>query len=71
MLNPGKTEVNFLGSKSQLNNVDPYVNRVDSFPFEPKTAMRNLGLILDPDLSLEPYIRNVTKVSFFSSKEYC
>ena len=66
MLNSDKTEVMLVGSQNQLKgNVGLHELDPCSLSSKLKLEIKSLGVILDPDLSLETHIREVTKVSFY------
>ncbi|KAL3045386.1 hypothetical protein OYC64_013622 [Pagothenia borchgrevinki] len=58
-LNSNKTELLLIGKTPNLTLT------IDGTPVSPSTQARNLGVIFDPTLSLEPHIRQVVKTSFF------
>ncbi|KAK5918790.1 hypothetical protein CgunFtcFv8_022743 [Champsocephalus gunnari] len=64
-LNSNKTELLLIGSKSTLSKTPNLTFTIDGTPVSPSIQARNLGVIFDPTLSLEPHIRHVVKISFF------
>ncbi|XP_034065138.1 protein polyglycylase TTLL10-like isoform X2 [Gymnodraco acuticeps] len=64
-LNSNKTELLLISSKSTLSKTHNLTVTIDGTPVSPSTQARNLGVIFDPTLSLEPHIRQVVKTSFF------
>ncbi len=60
LLNSGKTEILLTGP----NNSSNYYLQLDGCPVTSSTV-KNLGVILDSNLSFEKHISNVTKTAFF------
>ncbi len=63
LLNSDKTEILFIGPNSTQNLLD-YNLQLDGCNVTTSTV-KNLGVILDSNLSFENHISNVTKTSFF------
>ncbi|XP_034743250.1 laminin subunit gamma-1 [Etheostoma cragini] len=64
-LNSNKTEFLLIGSKSTLCKANNPTLIIDGTIVSPSPQARNLGVIFDSTLSLEPHIRQVIKTSFF------
>ncbi|XP_035507072.2 uncharacterized protein LOC118320408 [Scophthalmus maximus] len=64
-LNSDKTEFLFIGSKSTLSKIKNPTLTIDSTTVSPSPQARNLGVIFDSTLSLEPHIGHIVKTSFF------
>ncbi|XP_033986678.1 scavenger receptor cysteine-rich type 1 protein M130-like, partial [Trematomus bernacchii] len=65
-LNSNKTELLLIGSKSTLSKTPNLTLTIDGTPASPSTQARNLGVIFEPTLSLEPHIRQVIHLSQFA-----
>uniref|UniRef100_A0A8C5A3Y9 Reverse transcriptase domain-containing protein n=1 Tax=Gadus morhua TaxID=8049 RepID=A0A8C5A3Y9_GADMO len=65
-LNSNKTELLLIGSKSTLSKLaNPPTLTIDGTTVSPSPQARNLGVIFDSTLSLEPHIRHTVKTSFY------
>ncbi|XP_074496848.1 uncharacterized protein LOC141770897 [Sebastes fasciatus] len=64
-LNSDKIELLLIGSKSTLSKTNNLTLSIDGTSVSPSPQARNLGVILDPTLSLEPHIRQLVKISFY------
>ncbi|KAK5933148.1 hypothetical protein CgunFtcFv8_004799 [Champsocephalus gunnari] len=64
-LNSNQTELLLIGSKSTLSKVTDITLTIDGSIVSPSNQARNLGVIFDPTLSLEPHIRQTVKTSLF------
>ncbi len=64
-LNKEKTEVIALGNKDEVLKVDAYL---DSKGQTTKNQLKNLGLILETDLSFSSHVKAVTKSAYFHFK---
>ncbi|XDV14209.1 hypothetical protein PO909_002386 [Leuciscus waleckii] len=64
-LNSDKTEFLLICSKSTLGKINNPTLIIDGTIVFPSPQARNLGVIFDSSLSLEPHIRHVIKTSFF------
>jgi len=64
-LNPAKTEVIWLGSSRRLaqSPADPLILLGASI--QPVSCVRDLGVVVDQDLSLASHVSHVTSVCFF------
>ncbi|KAK0142225.1 hypothetical protein N1851_020112 [Merluccius polli] len=64
-LNSDKTKLFLIGSKSTLSRINNPTLTIDGTTVSPSSQACNLGVILDPTLTLEPHIRQVVKSSFY------
>ncbi|XP_078126476.1 uncharacterized protein LOC144530683 [Sander vitreus] len=64
-LNSDKTEFLLIHSKSTLSKINNPTLTIDGTIVSLSPQARNLGVIFDSTLSLEPHIRHVIKTSFF------
>ncbi len=64
LLNSDKTEILLIGPKNSTQNLLDYNLQLDGCPVTSCTV-KNLGVILDSNLSFEKHISNVTKTGFF------
>ncbi len=64
LLNSDKTEILLIGSKNSTQNLLDYNLHLDGCTVTSFTV-KNLGVILDSNLSFENHISNVTKTAFF------
>ncbi len=64
LLNSDKTEILLIGPKNSTHNLLDYNLHLDGCPVTSSTG-KNLGVILDSNLSFENHIFNVTKTTFF------
>ncbi len=64
LLNSDKTEILLIGPKNSTQNLLDYNLQLDGCPVTSSTV-KNLGVILDSNLSFEKHISNVTKTAFF------
>ncbi|XP_077103334.1 uncharacterized protein LOC143756659, partial [Siphateles boraxobius] len=64
-LNSNKTEFLLIGSKSTLSKTNNITLTIDDTIVSPSPQARNLGVVFDSTLSLEPHICHVIKTSFF------
>ncbi|XP_077936617.1 uncharacterized protein LOC144383352 [Gasterosteus aculeatus] len=64
-LNSDKTQLLLIGSKSTLTKTNNLTLNIDGISVSPSHQARNLGVIFDSTLSLEPHIRQLVKISFF------
>ncbi len=64
LLNSDKTEILLIGPKNSTQNLLDYNLQLDGCPVTSSTV-KNLGVILDSNLSFEKHISNVTKTGFF------
>ena len=61
-LNREKTEVLIIGNREEREKLSNHMKTLD---FSPKDKARNLGVIIDSDLSFESHIKNVTRIGFY------
>uniref|UniRef100_A0A8C6NY71 Reverse transcriptase domain-containing protein n=1 Tax=Nothobranchius furzeri TaxID=105023 RepID=A0A8C6NY71_NOTFU len=64
-LNQGKTEVLVIGPEAQREKLLP---KLQSVSFYPSLQVKNLGVILDSELTFIPHIKNITKIGFYHLK---
>ncbi len=64
LLNSDKTEILLIGPKNSTQNLLDYNLQLDGCTVTSSTV-KNLGVILDSNLSFENHISNVTKTTFF------
>ncbi len=62
ILNSDKTEILLIGPKNSTQNLLDYNLQLDGCT---SSTVRNLGVILDSNLSFENHISHVTKTAFF------
>ena len=61
-LNQDKTEVLVIGEKAERERLSAHLQKL---ALNTKFQARNLGVIFDPDLNFETYIKNIIKTSFY------
>ncbi|XP_066523483.1 uncharacterized protein [Hoplias malabaricus] len=64
LLNSNKTEVLLLGPKVARNKLSDLILNLADFPVKPGSAAKNLGVIIDPDLSFDQHIGSITRTAF-------
>ncbi len=64
LLNSKKTEILFIGPKNNTQNLLDHNLQLDGCPV-PSSTVKNLGVLLDSNLSFENHISHVTKTAFF------
>ncbi len=64
LLNSDKTEILLIGPKYSTQNLLDHNLKIDGCTFTSSTV-KNLGVILDSNLSFENHISNLTKTAFF------
>ncbi len=64
LLNSDKTEILLIGPKNSTQNLLDHNLQLDGCPTT-SSKVRNLGVILDSNLSFENHISHVTKTAFF------
>ncbi len=64
LLNSDKTEILLIGPKDSTQNILDYNLQLDGCTV-PSSTVKNLGVILDSNLSFENHISHVTKTAFF------
>jgi len=64
-LNPAKTEVIWLGSSRRLVQCTPDPLLLPDASILPVHSVRDLGVVVDQDLSLASHVSHVTSVCFF------
>jgi len=72
LLNSDKTEVLVLGTKTSKSKMADYVLNLDSFSLNldassaaTSSAVKNLGVVFDQNLSFNTHIKNISRVAFF------
>jgi len=65
LLNSDKTEVILIGPKNYPQNLLQYNFNLEACPITLSTAVKDLGVILDRNLSFEHHISYVTRTAFF------
>ena len=68
-LNSSKTELIWLGSSRRLPQCTPDAMTVSGATIKPSQAVRDLGVIVDGDLSLTVHVSHVTSVCFFHLRQ--
>ncbi len=64
LLNSDKTEILLIGPKNSTENLSGHNLQLDGCPV-PSSTVKNLGVVLDTNLSFENHISHVTKTAFF------
>ncbi|CAJ1050789.1 uncharacterized protein LOC121506616%2C partial [Xyrichtys novacula] len=70
-LNNNKTDLMVVAPPSLSKEVGDILLNVDGCTIRPSQEVRNLGVILDCNLSLQAHISNATKSAFFHLKNIC
>ncbi len=65
LLNSDKTDILLIGPKNSTHTLLDYNLQLDGCPVTTSSTVKNLGVILDSNLSFENHISNVTKTAFF------
>ncbi|XP_056098168.1 uncharacterized protein LOC130076896 [Rhinichthys klamathensis goyatoka] len=65
LLNSDKTEVLLIGPKNYTQNLLQYDFNIEGCPVTFSTTVKDLGVILDRNLSFENHISSVTRTAFF------
>ena len=65
-LNDSKTELMVLGSKAQIEKVDIEHIRVGDSCIVPATSVRNLGVMIDSNLTMDCHVTAMSKAAFCS-----
>ena len=68
-LNSEKTQFIWIGTWQQLSKVETSVINLGPAVIPLKTAVTNLGVILDSHLSMKPHIQHVCRVSFYQLRQ--
>ena len=68
-LNSSKTELIWLGSSRRLSQYTKDAMIVSGASIQPSTVVRDLGVIVDGDLSLAAHVSYVTRVCFFHLRQ--
>ncbi len=63
LLNSVKTEILFIGPKNSTQNILDHNLQLDGCPV-PSSTVKNMGVVLDVNLSFDNHISNVTKTAF-------
>ena len=61
-LNQDKTEIIIIGDRSEREKLAAHLNTLG---LSTKHQVKNLGVLIDPDLKFESHIKNITKISFY------
>lgn len=69
-LNCGKTEVILFWTKTVLSQLPNFNLQIEGFTVLPSDQVRNLGVILDSQLTFDAHIKQITSF-IFSSQKYC
>lgn len=64
-LNSDKTEVMLIGPKHLVDNSPHHQNLLKGLSLSFSPQVKNLGVIIDQDLSLNTHVKHITKTSFF------
>ena len=65
LLNDDKTEFLVIGTRQQLNKLNPSVLHAGDHTIDPSVNVRNLGTILDNSISMDSHINQVCKTAFY------
>ena len=65
-LNDSKTEFMVLGSKAQIEKVDIEHIRIGESYIVPATSVRNLGVMIDSNLTMDCHVTAMSKAAFCS-----
>ncbi|XP_067097450.1 uncharacterized protein [Osmerus mordax] len=65
LLNSDKTEVQIFGPKKYRNNFPNLTLDLDGVKVSQSQLVKNLGVTMDPDLSFEYHIKQITRTAFF------
>ena len=65
LLNDDKTEFLVIGTRQQLNKLNPSVLHASDHTIDPSVNVRNLGTILDNSISMNSHINQVCKTAFY------
>ena len=68
-LNPSKTELIWLGSSRRLEHCPVGELNIAGVPIKPATHVRDLGVMIDNDLSLQAHINHVTQTCFYHLRQ--
>ncbi|KAF7686244.1 hypothetical protein HF521_015606 [Silurus meridionalis] len=60
-----KTEVLLLGPHAARSKLSDYVASLDGVSVSACTAVKDLGVIIDPSLSFESHVNNIPRIAFF------
>ena len=67
--NPSKTELIWLGSSRRLEHCPVGELNIAGVPIKPATHVRDLGVMIDNDLSLQAHINHVTRTCFYHLRQ--
>ena len=65
LLNDDKTEFLVIGTRHQLNKLNPSVLHVGDHKIDPSVNVRNLGTIFDNSISMDTHVNQVCKTPFY------
>jgi len=64
-LNSDKTEIIVCGPQKQRESV---ISHLETLSLKPNNQVRNLGVMLDPDLNFNSHIKSITSAAFYHPK---
>ena len=65
LLNDDKTEFLVIGTRQQLNKLNPLVLHVGDHTIDPSANVRNWGTIFDNSISMDTHVNQVCKTPFY------
>ncbi|XP_064195336.1 uncharacterized protein LOC135256955 [Anguilla rostrata] len=65
LLNSDKTEMLVLGPKILREKLSTLTLNCDGCLAEPNMVVKDLGVTIDPDLSFETHVKNISRIAFF------
>ncbi|KAA0718412.1 hypothetical protein E1301_Tti023767 [Triplophysa tibetana] len=65
LLNSSKTEILLIAPKTRKQNISNYNLQIESCTVTPTNTVKDLGVILDGNLSFKNHISNISKTAFF------
>ena len=68
-LNPTKTELIWLGSSQRLKHCPDGELQIAGVGIKPTTHVRDLGVLIDNDLSLQCHVNHVTRTCFYHLRQ--
>ena len=54
-----------VGPKSLRHKLSAYMPNIDGFSITSSAVIKDLGVILEPDLALDIHIKNISRVAFY------
>ena len=70
-LNADKTEFIWLGTRQQLSKVVVTPLQVKDQLLQPTDTVRDLGMLIDSQLTMEAHVRNVVRSYFYQLQQLC